>query len=124
MDTVTIDGRRLDSLRRRLGRRQRNLAEKAAVTKFTLSRWCRDGLHRVKRENATALAGALGIPMEDLLAQAGGAAPGGDVADAMTAAEAEWLETYRRLAPLEQARVRVAVEEIIRGQASAAKPPR
>jgi transcriptional regulator with XRE-family HTH domain len=118
--SLDIDGRKLDSLRRAAGIRQKEVAEKAGVSKFTLSRWCSDGMHRIKRENAQALAFALGMELASLLAQAEPASRGRTqgVDGLLTPAENEWLQVYRGLDPLAQAKVRVAVERLIRGEAS------
>lgn len=118
MDTAIIDGRKLDCLRRKAGVRQTTLAAAAGVTKFTVSRWCSDGVHRLRPENLAGLARGLGMEtVAELIAQVGVADRASAQLGGMTAAEREWLEVYRVLSPLDQARVRLAVERVIRGEA-------
>jgi len=123
---ILINGRRLDNLRRDYGHTQKELAAMAGCTKYTMSRWCADGEHRVRKSSIDDLAEALGLPADRLIESIEAGEHNGDAperscrATDLTAAEAEWLRVYRSLPPLEQAKLRVRMEEIIQEIASGA----
>jgi len=115
---VEIDGRRLDGLRRDLGLTQKELAETVGVTKYTVSRWCRDGVHRLRWGNIRNLADALKVTSDELMDTI--AKQNNDrTHDELDEMEAEWLQIFRQLTPLMKARARVALEEFIQSHSSA-----
>ena len=127
MNSASIDGQRLKAMLARLGVKQKEVCEATGVSKFNVSRWCASGEHRVKVVNLEALARLLGRSVQDLMEECRARHrdespyPGGRN---LTQAEAEWLATYRALSPLQQAKVRLAVEEeVTRLRASGEKRP-
>jgi len=111
MKTMTIEGNRLKAVLAEKGIRQRTLAATIGVTRFQMSRWCKSGVHAIMAKNAEAIASAIGVTLAEF-GRLCGDSPVGD-REGLTVAEAEWLELYRSLPPLQQAKVRVAVEDIV-----------
>jgi len=112
MKTAIVDGARLKVLLGMRGVRQRELAAKVGVTHYNVSRWCQRGEHAVKRENLAKIACALGMSYEALMEEVASKNVTADGVH-LTSAEADWLLVFRKLSPLEQARVRVAVDDMV-----------
>jgi hypothetical protein len=87
-----------------------------------MCRWCKVGQHSIRTDNAQQLASALDMSLQALLRTCGG--NGNGSSEVLTAQERDWLEAYRAMPPLEQARVRLEIEKIIQGQASSGTQPR
>lgn len=113
MNMCDIDGARFRTLLNVAGIRQRELASRIGVTHYNVSRWCKRGEHTVLKKNLVATAAVLGMNLQGLLDECAPKRLRGDSAH-LSAAEAEWLEQYRKLTPLEQAKVRVALDDLVR----------
>ena len=72
--TVRIDGGRVRSAREARGLTQLYVAEVVGVSVDTVSRWENNRTPTVRRENAEALAGALGVGLDEILAERPGPA--------------------------------------------------
>jgi transcriptional regulator with XRE-family HTH domain len=121
MKTVNIDGARLRVVLHNAAIRQRALAQQIGVSHYNVSRWCRKGEHAILKTNAERIAQVLGVTYPAFLEQCASRKTSGDGVY-LSAAEADWLGVYRSLNPLEQARLRVALEDILRRDR--AKPTR
>ncbi len=74
--TVRIDGSRVRSVREARGLTQLYVAEVVGVSVDTVSRWENNRTPTVRRENAEALAGALGVGLGEILAERPGPSSG------------------------------------------------
>ena len=114
---IDINSNKLRAILQEKGVKQIDLARKVGVTKYTVSRWCaRDGIACIRVSNARDIASALGYPYEYFIAKCGIDKSSNMKlinASTMTEAEADWLNAFRQLSPLNQAKVRVKLEELI-----------
>jgi transcriptional regulator with XRE-family HTH domain len=107
---IKVDGDKLDKLiKSRYDGRGMDFAAEVGVTPYTLSGWRNNKVVSMARGNFTAVATALGIEVDMLWRAVGIASKALDLTDA----EADWLQIYKRLSPLDRARLRVSVEEIV-----------
>ncbi len=115
MKTSMLEGTKFRVLLHEKGISQRELAAKINVTHFNVSRWCRAGYQSIKTENIKHIAAFLDMTSEALLARCKAdndiGANGG-----LNDAERDWLKVYQNLSPLEQAKIRVAVEDFVKKQ--------
>ena len=73
--TMRIDGSRVRAVREARGLTQLYVAEVVGVSVDTVSRWENNRTPTVRRENAEALAGALGVGLDEISAEAPGTPP-------------------------------------------------
>ena len=109
MATACIDGMVLRTAMAQRNISQKDLAKAVGVTHYNVNRWCKDGIHRIRLENAKAISACLGIPMDSFSGNH-------EEIHGLTKPEAEWLQLYRSLTPLEQAKIRIELEEILNGK--------
>jgi transcriptional regulator with XRE-family HTH domain len=110
MKTVAVDGSKLRSAVHAGGFTQRELAEKIGVTHFTVSRLCQRGSHDIMLSNAEKIAACIGVPIAAFAAMPGDGNKGGDW---LTPAESDFLNAFKSLTPLDQARARIQLEALI-----------
>jgi transcriptional regulator with XRE-family HTH domain len=111
MRDVAIDGAKLRELMRLTGTTQVAAGDAIGVGKCTVCRWCTSGEKNIRRENAVALAGVLGMTTDQFIAAV---APGaGMPAPGLTRAEAELVDLYRSLSLRGQQKALRALEEAI-----------
>ena len=94
---------------------QVRLAENAGIDRYSLNRWCRPTLHRVRKKNLELLARGLHMELAALLRECGTSPVarhhGED--DRLSPAEREMVKKFRSLAPLEQAKVLIHCDEMV-----------
>jgi transcriptional regulator with XRE-family HTH domain len=112
MSCNCIDGVKFRILLAERGIKQRKLAAAIGMTHHNISRWCSQGKHSVKGTNLIAVAQCLSMTYEELIDRVGVGVPEFD--SEMTPAETEWLEIYRSLTPLEQAKMRLSIEDLMK----------
>ncbi len=113
---TTIDCNKLRALFAERGFRQIELANKIGVNRYNFNRWLRRGeVASIKMVNIEKMAGCLGMGVEEFLRRVaiGADQPPAAGEASMSAAEKEWLVLYRKLTPLDQAKARLAMEEIV-----------
>jgi transcriptional regulator with XRE-family HTH domain len=113
MKTVYVDGLKLRMRLHEQGVRMRELAQRIGVTHYQVSRWARRGIHAVRVENAQALAEALHTQMDTLLATDGLRQGANTDLPGLSADESEILFVLRSLTPLQRARARIKLQEIV-----------
>jgi len=114
VNRTKINGTRLKTLLVERGIGQRELAQKVGVTHYSVNRWCKKGNNVVDNGNLTRMAGVLGMTLPDLVKSINGNEKSSPAQSALTAAESDFLNAYRALPPLEQAKLRVAVDELMK----------
>lgn len=113
-----VSYKKLRQLMAEKGIKQYELAKAVGVSKFNMCRWCSSHRDRAARlPHIHKLATFFGVTPEEIME------PESRVGDITTfdithLGEREWLDLYRTMTPLQQAKARLAVEEIM------ATPPR
>ena len=108
---VKIDGNKLDDVLAETNMLRKEIAGKIGVTPSMLSRWTKRGHNYVRRSNFAKIAKLLNMAPQELLdkvAYTKGSSV--SIEDLLTEEEADWLNIYRQLKPLEKAKIRVKVE--------------
>lgn len=95
------------------GVKQRALAKSVGCSHYNVSRWCSEGVHQIKQSNLDAIARALKTPIEEITQRTVEypTVPGAAKVE-LTPAEKECLEHYRKLSPLNQAKVLIQISEM------------
>jgi hypothetical protein len=124
-ETLYIDGGRFKALLASQDETQIAVANAAGVTKFATIRWCKPGRQGIRKPAAEAVACRLGMKLDEFLAQVGWKEESEmPVFERVhVAAEADLLKAWRRLAPLDQAKIRVAIDDAL-NRASSSPPSR
>ncbi len=108
--TVSINGTKLRTMLAKRGLLQKDLAEAIGVTHYHISRMCKVGTVVIRTDNFNKIAKAMDMDTEALKQELG---VNSYNSLELTPAESEWVELYRNASPLEQAKFRLAIEEVI-----------
>jgi transcriptional regulator with XRE-family HTH domain len=106
--SVQVNGATVRMLVAKSEMRQKDVAKALGVGAETLSRWCRNGKHNMEEVNAKRLADFLKCDVGAIT----GSMPEPTRAHTPSPIEEDLIQAYRTLTPLQQARIRVAIEEM------------
>lgn len=113
MKNVSMDGGRLRLLLAERGLRQRHIAKAVGVTHYNVNRWCQVGVRQLKEANVRKLAEAIGMSFDALVSECSAESGG---SKGLSAAESEWLNMFRGLPPLEQAKALLMIDDLVNGK--------
>ena len=114
MPSIYVDGNKLRKMLRDSGSKQVDLSQYVGVTKYTVSRWCSDTTQAIAAASAKKVAAFFSITLEELQRRCGGVDKRISSAHVtLTEEEEDWLKAYRSLTPLDRAKVRVELDNMI-----------